>query len=74
MPYVKDAIGKTPRYEMGIVTRSYLNKDCRRVYRNMKAIGVEVHRKDTRTGCELTFLDIYSAYTKSMTRIWPINI
>lgn len=68
MPYVKDAIGKTPRYEIGITTQSYLSKDCRHAYKNMTAVGIEVYRKDTRIGCELTFLDIYDAYAKSLSR------
>ena len=68
MPYVKDAIGKAPRYEIGIATRPYLKKDCGRVYKKMTAVGIEVYRKNTHIGCELSFLDIYDAYAKSLSR------
>jgi hypothetical protein len=68
MPYKKDGIGQSPYYVLRTMTKSYFKNDCKYIQHKMESIGIQVHKKKTNLGCELTFLDIYDEYSKSLLR------
>ena len=67
MPFYKNKIGATPYYVPAYKTCYFKPKTCERIYHNLKASGIDVHKTTGLYACELTFLDIYNAHVDSIT-------
>ena len=67
MPFYKEKTGTTPYYVQRYETRYFQPRTCERIYNNLKAVGINVHKTTGHYACELTFLDIYNAHVDSIT-------
>lgn len=68
MPYVKDTIGKSPRYVFATTSRQFDHAKCANVAWAMKTVGIPYSRQHVRDKCWLTFRDSYEAHVDDLAR------
>ena len=66
MPYVKDAIGSSPRYVHKMTQRWYDRDTCSYVANKLKRLGIQYQKKPFAGTCAIYFQDSYEAYVDEL--------